>query len=117
MDFKFEKLRIWQSSMLFGEEVHKASLGFPKEELYNLTSQIRRAADSIALNIAEGSTGNSQLEFKRFVGYSLRSISEVITCLHKAKLRGYLNEESFNSLYKNGFELMNSVAAFRKTLV
>lgn len=116
MDFKFEKLRIWQTSMVFGEMIFGMSKDFPKEELYNLTSQIRRAVDSIALNIAEGSTGNSQVEFRKFVGYSLRSLSEVVTCLHKAKLRGYIDEETFQSSYKQAFDLMNSIAAFRNTL-
>ncbi len=116
MDFKFEKLRIWQASMTFGDVVFKLSKNFPKEELYSLTSQIRRAVDSIALNIAEGSTGNSQLEFRKFVGYSLRSISEVVTCLHKAKLRGYVEAKAFDEVYTQAFELMNSIAAFRNTL-
>ncbi|WP_075350812.1 four helix bundle protein [Algoriphagus marinus] len=116
MDFKFEKLRIWQTSMVFGEVVFELSKTFPKEELYNLTSQIRRAVDSIALNIAEGATGNSQVEFRKFVGYSLRSLAEVVTCLHKAKLRAYINEETFQNCYKQAFDLMNSIAAFRNTL-
>ena len=116
MDFKFEKLRIWQTSMVFGEMIFGISKDFPKEELYSLTSQIRRAVDSIALNIAEGSTGNSQAEFRKFVGYSLRSLAEVVTCLHKAKLRGYIDEETFQSCYKQAFDLMNSIAAFRNTL-
>lgn len=117
MDFKFEKLRIWQNSMVFGEVVFELSKAFPKEELFSLTSQIRRAVDSIALNIAEGATGNSQAEFKKFVGYSLRSLAEVVTCLHKAKLRGYIEEETFQNSYKQAFDLMNSIAAFRNTLV
>lgn len=116
MDFKFEKLRIWQTSMAFGEMVFGMSKDFPKEELYSLTSQIRRAVDSIALNIAEGSTGNSQAEFRKFVGYFLRSLAEVVTCLHKAKLRGYIDEETFQNSYKQAFDLMNSIAAFRNTL-
>jgi four helix bundle protein len=102
--------------MAFGEEVFEMSKAFPKEELYNLTSQIRRAVDSIALNIAEGSTGNSQAEFRKFVGYSLRSLAEVVTCLHKAKLRGYIDKEHFDRRYKEAFDLMNSIAAFRNTL-
>jgi len=48
--FKFEKLQIWQKSMDFGEDIFNVSKGFPKDELYNLISQARRAADSIALN-------------------------------------------------------------------
>ena len=53
MSFKFEKLTIWQDSMDFGEKIFKISINFPKEETFNLTSQIRRASDSIALNISE----------------------------------------------------------------
>lgn len=69
MDFKFEKLRIWQTAMDFGEEIFLLSKEFPKDEMFNLSSQIRRAVDSIALNIAEGSTGQSQIEFRKFIGY------------------------------------------------
>ena len=116
MDFKFEKLHIWQTSMVFGEVVFEMTKAFPKEELYNLTSQTRRAVDSISLNIAEGATGNSQAEFKKFIGYSLRSLAEVVTCLHKAKLRNYIDEETFQNSYKQAFDLMNSIAAFRNTL-
>lgn len=115
-NFKFEKLRIWQNSMDFGEEIFNMSKEFPKDELFSLTSQIRRASDSIALNIAEGSTGQSYLEFVKFIGYSLRSLAEVVTCLHKAFRRGYLSQESFNSMYQKSFTLMNSIAAFRNFL-
>ncbi len=68
MSFKFEKLIIWQQAMDFGEEINSLSKRFPKEEVYNLTSQIRRAVDSIALNIAEGAIEQSQAEFQRFMG-------------------------------------------------
>ena len=59
MGFKFEKLEVWQKAIDFGMEIHCLTRMFPKEELYILTSQIKRAGDSIALNIAEGSTGQS----------------------------------------------------------
>jgi four helix bundle protein len=92
MSFKFEKLRIWQLSMEFGESIYKLSLNFPKDESFNLTSQIRRASDSIALNISEGSILQSKLEFRKFLGYSIRSLAEVVTCLYKAKNRKYISE-------------------------
>ncbi|MGV6829345.1 MAG: four helix bundle protein [Flavobacteriales bacterium] len=53
--FKFEKLIIWQKAMDLGEKLDKLSMVFPKKEIYNLTSQMRRAVDSVALNISEGS--------------------------------------------------------------
>ncbi len=71
MSFKFEKLIIWQKAMDFGEEIHKLSLTFPKSEMYNLSSQILRASDSVALNISEGSIEQSKAEFGRFLGYSI----------------------------------------------
>lgn len=102
--------------MDFGEDIFNMSKEFPRDELFNLTSQIRRASDSIALNIAEGSTGQSYPEFVKFVGYSLRSLAEVVTCLHKAFRGGYLSQEPFNSMYQKSFTLMNSIAAFRNFL-
>ncbi len=65
-------------------------------EQYNLISQIYRAADSIALNISEGSIEQSNAEFKRFLNYSIRSIAEVVTCLHKARRRKYIDEENLH---------------------
>ncbi|MEM8568577.1 MAG: four helix bundle protein [Bacteroidota bacterium] len=116
MSFKFESLRIWQKSMGFGEEIHAISKKFPKEEIYNLTSQINRAADSIALNISEGSIEQSGPEFKRFMSYSIRSLAEVVTCLHKAKNRAYIRTEEFDKLYNDSYNLMNMMVAFKKSI-
>ena len=107
MSFKFEKLTIWQDSMDFGEKIFKISINFPKEETFNLTSQIRRASDSIALNISEGSILQSNLEFKRFLGFSIRSLAEVVTCLYKAKNRNYIDEQNFSEFYNESYKLMN----------
>lgn len=74
------------------------------------------AVDSIALNIAEGATGNSNPEFSKFLGYSLRSLAEVVTCLHKASKRKYISESVFEELYEEAFILMNKIAALRNSL-
>ena len=111
--FKFEKLVIWQMAMDFGEDIFKLSFKFPKEEIYNLSSQIRRAVDSVALNISEGSIGQSASEHKRFIGFSIRSLAEVVTCLHKARRRGYISDEEFKSHYDFAFNLMNMMISFR----
>lgn len=116
MEFKFEKLIIWQNAMEYGENIHKVTSKFPKEELFNLSSQIRRAVDSIALNISEGSIGQSNPEFKRFMGFSIRSLAEVVTCLHKARRRGYISEEEFGKHYEYAFNLMNMMVAFQKKI-
>jgi len=116
MKFKFENLIIWQKAMEMGEEVYFIANKFPKLEVYNLSSQNRRAVDSIALNISEGSIGQSNPEFKKFMGYAIRSLAEVVTCLHKAKRREYITEQEFNKLYEASFNLMNMMIAFRKNI-
>jgi len=114
MKFKFEDLIIWQKAMDLGEEMIKLSSQFPKEETYNLSSQLRRASDSIALNISERSIIQSGLGFRKFLGYSIRSLAEVVTCLYKAKRRQYFSNEKFDIFYKDCFNLMNMTIAFRK---
>jgi four helix bundle protein len=114
--FKFEKLIIWQKAMELGEDIDSITKEFPPKELYNLSSQIRRAADSVALNISEGSIVQSPPEYKKFIGYSIRSLAEVVTCLHKAKLREYISDSEFNNFYEFSFNLMNMLIAFRNKI-
>jgi len=114
--FKFEKLIIWQDAMDFGEIINEVSQIFPDKEKFNLTSQIMRAVDSVALNISEGSIGQSNPEQRKFIGYSIRSLAEVVTCLFKAKRRYYISEEKFKELYNSAFHLMNKMAAFKRNI-
>ena len=102
--------------MDLGEEMNALAYKFPKEELYNLSSQVRRASDSIALNISEGSILQSDAEYRKFLGYAIRSTAEVVTCLHKAKRRNYVSEENFLKFYKASFDLMNMTIAFRNRI-
>ena len=113
MGFKFEQLIIWQKAMDFGEVIKCLSNKFPPKEIYYLSSQIRRAADCIAFNISEGSIGQSDPEFKKFMGYSIRSLAEVATCLHKAERRDYIAENEFIEHYEFAFNLMNMMVAFK----
>ncbi len=99
-----------------GEKIHSITTMFPKDEMFNLTSQLRRASDSVALNISEGSILQSKLEFKKFLGYSIRSLAEVVTCLYKARNIKYITEEVFNNMYNECFNLMNQIIAFRNQL-
>lgn len=103
--------------MDFGEDITTLARTFPKDEIFNLNSQLRRAVDSIALNISEGSIGQSNPEYRKFLGYSIRSLAEVVTCLHKAKRRNYLDKVLYDKLYAEAFHLMNMMIAFKKTIV
>jgi len=116
MALKFERLAVWQRAVEFSAQVHDLTRRFPKEELYILTSQIKRAADSIALNIAEGSTGQTNAEFKQFLGYAIRSAIEVVTCLHLGRRRELINERDFKRLYAEAEEIIRMTQGLRNSL-
>ncbi|HUH75635.1 MAG TPA: four helix bundle protein [Chitinophagales bacterium] len=116
MAFKFEELRVWQKSVQLTSLIDVVADEFPKKELYSLSSQIRRAADSVSLNIAEGSTGQTNPEFKRFLGMSLRSGIEVIGCIYLAKERKIISESNFKQVYDGYESLITSIQALRKSL-
>jgi len=116
MAFKFEKLEVWQKSLVLTCNIHELTRTFPREELYILTSQIKRAADSIALNIAEGSTGQTNAEFKLFLGYAIRSAIEVVSCLHIGKKRNIIKEKKFKELYSDLEIIVKMLQALRKSL-
>jgi len=116
MAFKFESLQIWQRSLDLGEKINTITDSFPAKELYNLGSQIRRAADSVGLNIAEGSTGQTDPEQKRFLIFANRSVLEVVACIIKARRRNYFDEKTFKELYNDCENLVRMLQAFIKKL-
>ena len=89
---------------------------FPREELYILTSQIKRAADSIALNVAEGSTGQTNAEFRQFLGYAIRSAIEVVSCLYIGRKRRLINDQSFQKLYNELETIVKMLQSLRNSL-
>ena len=117
MAFKFERLIVWQKAIDLTAVVHNVTLKFPKEELYILSSQIKRAADSIALNIAEGSTGQTNPEFNRFLTFALRSNIEVVSCIYIAKKRNIISDEDFNLIYQLCQEILAMINSLKKSLI
>jgi four helix bundle protein len=89
----FRDLVVWQKSMDLVTEIYRLSRGFPKEEIFGLTSQIRRAAVSIPSNIAEGRGKSSKGEFQQFLHHSRGSLAEVETQIIIAQNLGYLSVE------------------------
>ena len=116
MAFKFEKLEVWQKSIELSFNIHELTRDFPREELYILTPQIKRAADSVALNIAEGSTGQTNPEFKLFIGYAIRSAIEVVSCLYIGKRRSLIKEIKFQELYSDIETIIKMLQALRKSI-
>jgi four helix bundle protein len=116
MPFKFEKLVIWQLAIEAANNIHLMTRSFPKEEMFSLTSQIKKAADSVALNIAEGSTGQSNPEQQRFLGYAQRSGIEVVSALYLAIKREYITKEIFDIRYNELDSLIKKIQAFKNSL-
>lgn len=114
--FKFEKLNVWVKAIDLSNQIHDMTRDWTKEEIYIITSQIKRATDSISLNIAEGSTGQSNAEFSRFLGYSIRSALEVVNCLHLAKGRELIDNRIFDDKYQYLTELIKMLFGLRKSI-
>jgi four helix bundle protein len=94
----YQELIGWKKSMALVGGIYRCTQCFPKEEVYGLTSQIRRAAVSIPSNIAEGQGRLSRGEFKQFLGHARGSVFEVETQLLIARDLGYLSEEAAQTL-------------------
>jgi len=90
----FKDLRVWQKGIELVKEVYKITGNFPKEELYGLSSQIRRAAISVPSNIAEGFRRRHNKEYKQFLSISLGSCAEVETQVIIAKELSYIDKNT-----------------------
>lgn len=97
---KFRELIVWQRAMALATEIYTISREFPREEMFGLTSQLRRAAISIALNIAEGSGSDSSAEFARFLTIALRSAYETMAALELAERLNYQSHEIVEPLLR-----------------
>ena len=93
MGRSYKDLIAWQKSMELVTAVYRETTSFPKNELFGLTSQLRRAAVSIPSNIAEGQGRLSEKEFRHFLGQARGSLMEVETQLQIAENLGYLDKE------------------------
>ena len=116
MAFKFEKLEVWELALQYVDLIYKIAEQLPHSEEYNLKTQVVRAATSIALNIAEGSTSQSNAEQSRFVGMALRSCVETVACLHLIKRHKYVAEELFDAAYAFAGKLFAKLQALRRSL-
>jgi four helix bundle protein len=96
----YKDLKVWEKAHQFTLKVYEETKRFPKEELYSLTNQLRRAASSIPANIAEGCGKNSQAEFAHFLNIAMGSANEAEYFLILSRDLNYLRQEGFDILYK-----------------
>ena len=112
----FRKIQVWEKAHQFTLQVYKITSGFPKEELYGLTSQMRRAAASIPSNLAEGCGRDTQPELARFVHIAGGSASELEYQLILAHDLGYINGETYPQLESEINEIKRMLNGFEKAV-
>ena len=108
----YKDLIVWQKSMQLALEVYRVTKAFPREEMYGLTSQVRRAAVSIPSNIAEGQARKSTKEFRQFLSIARGSLAEVETQLLIGLHLGYLSDEDIKpimGLQEEANRMLNSL--------
>lgn len=105
---KFEELIVWQRAHQFVLLVYRITAGFPKDELYGLTSQFRRAAISIAANIAEGYVKRTKPEKIRFLNISQGSVEECRYYIILSRDLKYTTDDALGSLLEEVSKLLNS---------
>ena len=106
---QYKQLAVWQNAVDFVVDIYLNTNNFPTEERFGLTSQLRRAAVSIASNIAEGACRNTPGEFAHFLGISAGSVAEVETQLIIANRLGFVSEEKANDLSAKGDVIINKL--------
>ena len=112
----FRNIQAWQKAHELTLQVYHATEDFPKAELYNLTSQIRRACYSIPMNLAEGCAKSSDAEFGRFIDISCGSASELDYGLMLARDLGYLKGDAYEGLYKDLTSVRKMLSKLRSTV-
>ena len=113
--FNFEKLTVWHRALAFAGASYRLSASFPHTERFGLTNQIRRAATSIASNLAEGSA-RPKADFAKFIGYINGSLCDVITQAAIARDQGYVGPDAYSQLYRDADEISRMLSGLRKSL-
>jgi len=113
---KFEKLQVYQLALQYADMIYALADRLPKSEEHNLKSQLARAATSIVLNIAEGSTGQGDAEQRRFLGVAIRSLLETVACQQLIERRRYVNKEELSKDYEFSQLPYAKLQALRRTL-
>jgi four helix bundle protein len=116
MLFRFRNFPVYKDAQIFRREIYLLTKKFPREELFVLTSQIRRAANSILLNIAEGSNKHSDADFARFLNISLASLEEIVACVDIALDEKYVTKYDYEKILLGAKNLGKQLSGFIKKL-
>lgn len=113
---KYKELKVWQKAMDLAEAIYDVTKGFPSEEKYGVTSQLRRCAISIPSNIAEGAGRNTNKDFSRFLDVSVGSLFELETQVLLSSRVGFLNLSSKDTLIDEVSQIHAMLIGLKKTL-
>jgi four helix bundle protein len=114
--FRFEKLEVWQAAIELADGVYRVTRGFPTDERFGLTSQVRRSSVSISANIAEGTGRSAKNDRVRFVEIGYSSLMETVSHLEIAKRQLYLPESAHADLYQESERLARMMSGYRTSL-
>lgn len=112
--FSFEKLEVWKESKELVKNIYDLTSGFPNEERFGLTSQLRRASISIASNLAEGTSRTTNKDKARFTTISYSSTMEVLNQLILSKELEFISEEDYNKIREQIYKISNMLNALKK---
>lgn len=113
--FKFEDLKVYQKALDFVDDVYAVTKKFPKEEIYGLSSQYKRASVSIPLNIAEGA-GDTDAQFNRYLQMAWDSSKECVVCSTIAKRQGFITTEEDKDARVKLSELSKMITSLQRYL-
>jgi four helix bundle protein len=116
MKFNFEDLQVYQKSLDLVDAVYLITKQFPKGEIYGVTSQFRRAAVSISLNISEGS-GGTKKEFLKFLRTASNSLKECIVCITVAQRQKFISAKDHDDLREKLVEISKMISGLKKYLL
>ena len=116
MAFRFEGLEIFHIAVDFSVRVYELVNKFLAEERFDLTSQARRAANSIVLNIAEGSGRGTKKDFSHFLDMALGSTFETVACFFIAEKQSYISKQDLDAIKSGGESVGKRINAFKRTL-
>lgn len=116
MTYRFENLDVWKLARLFVNLIYTKTKKFPKDEMFGLTSQIRRASVSIMLNITEGSDRKSDVEFTRFLRIAFTSMEEVVAASYIAFDQQYIVQSDLDQIIQSANVLGLKINALIKYL-
>jgi len=112
----FHELQVWQKAHQLTLAVYRVTAPFPREELFGLTSQLRRASSSISANLAEGCGRTGDAEFSRFCSIAMGSASELEYHLLLGKDLGYIKAKDYQELSQRTIEVKKMLAALIQKL-